>query len=334
MLRPVSLAFAAFALGPLASPVLPQVAIPVGPSADMLAPAIDRDGQIIAFGAAVNPDGSLQTVPDLWIWSSANHAARRLTNYGSTGGSSAVTSFALSADGSQVAYVASASGGQVGEIHVIDAASGSDRLVASDKQGCIQPLVVCPACFFPCVHDPHFTADGRVLYATSHSQPFYVAGTDGTVTRLPVYSGYLASGPRRVISDNGLLVFISSAPSGPTFAASPENVYLINLDGSALRNLTQFSNVNVYVQDAVIGANGGMIAFTSNGGSPDASAPLRIFDIKADGTGLRQLTSGRDDATNPSLSGDGSLLAFVQSGQIKVLPAGGGGPASNLTSFR
>lgn len=334
MLCPVSLVCAAFALGPLAIPVLPQLAIPVGPSAPLLAPAIDRDGRMIAFVAAVDPDGTLQNVPDLWIWNAANNAARRLTNYASTGNPSAVTSLALSADGSQVAYVASESGGQVGEIHVIDAASGSDRLFASDKQGCVQPLVVCPACFFPCVQDPHFTADGRVLYAASRSQPFYVASADGQVTPLAVYSGYLAYGPRRVVSDNGLLVFVSTAPSGPTFAAAPENVYLVNLDGSGLRNLTQFSNLNFYVQDAVISADGGTIAFAGNGGSPDASAPLQIFAINAGGTGLRQLTSGLGAASNPSLSGDGSLVAFVQSGQIKVVPAGGSNGASSLTSFR
>jgi uncharacterized protein (TIGR03437 family) len=333
MLRRVSFVFAAFAFGPLASPVLPQLAIPVGPSAALLAPAIDWDGRILAFAAAVNPDGTSQTVPDLWIWSSADNAARRLTNFASTGGSSAVTSFALSADGAQVAYVASASGGQVGEIHVIDAASGSDHLLASDMQGCVQPMLVCMGCFFPCVHDPHFTADGRVLYATSRSQPFYVATADGTVTPLPVYSGYLAYGPRRVVSDNGLVVFISSTPSGPTNAGAPQDIYLISLDGSGLVNLTQFSTVDVYAQDAVISANGGTIAFESNAGLPYASA-LQIFAINADGTGLRQLTSGPDAATNPSLSGDGSLVAFVQSGQIQVMPAGGSSPASSLTSLR
>jgi len=334
MLRPVSLILAACAFGPLAGPILPQVAIPIGPPADLLAPAVDRDGGVIAFGAAVNPDGTPQTVPDLWIWSSTNHTARRLTNYASAGGSSAVTSFALSADGSQVAYVASSLGGQVGEIHVIDAASGSDRLLATDKQGCVQPLVVCAGCFFPCVYDPHLTGDGRVLYATSRSQPFYVVTVGGTVTPLPLYSGYLAAGPRRVVSDNGLLVFMSSAPSSPTSSGGPANVYLVNLDGTGLRNLTQFSNANFYAQDAVISAGGGTIAFTGNGGSPDASAPLQIFAINADGTGLRQLTSGPDAATNPSLSGDGSLVAFVQSGQIKILPTGGGSPASSLTNFR
>ena len=282
----------------------------------------------------MDPDGTPQNVPDLWIWNAVNNAARRLTNYASTGDSTAVTSFALSADGSQVAYVASGSGGQVGEIHVIDAASGSDRLLARDKQGCIQPAVVCPSCFFPCVHDPHFTADGRVLYATSGNQPFYVASADGTVTPLPVYSGSLASGPRRVISDNGLMVFVSSAPSGPTFAAAPANVYLIKLNGSGLRNLTQFSSVKVYAQDVVISADGGTIAFASNTGAADTSAPPQIFAINPDGTGLRQLTSGPDAATNPSLSGDGSLVAFVQSGQIKTSPASGAGTASSLASFR
>ena len=285
----------------------------------------------MVFGAAVNPDGTPQIVPDLWMWNAANNAVQRLTNYASAGGNSAVTSFALSADGSQVAYVASLSGGLVGEIHVIDTASGADHLVATDKQGCVQPEVVCPGCFFPCVHDPHFTADGRVLYTAS---TFYLASADGQVTSLPIYSGYLASGPRRVISDNGLLVFVSSAPSGPINTAAPSNVYLINIDGSGLRNVTQFTDANTYVQDAVIGAGGGTIAFTGNAGSPDASAPLQVFAIDADGTGLRQLTSGPDGASNPSLSGDGSLVALDEAGQIQVMPADGSGPASSLTSFQ
>jgi uncharacterized protein (TIGR03437 family) len=265
------------------------------------------------------------------MWNAANNAVQRLTNYASAGGNSAVTSFALSADGSQVVYVASLSGGLVGEIHLIDTASGADHLIATDKQGCVQPLVTCPGCFFPCVRDPHLTADGRVLYTAS---TFYVARANGQVTPLPIYSGYLASGPRRVISDNGLLVFVSSAPSGPIDTAAPWNVYLINIDGSGLRNLTQFTDANTYVQDAVIGAGGGTIAFTGNAGSPDASAPLQIFAINADGTGLRQLTFGPNGAANPSLSEDGSLVAFDEAGQIEVMPVDGGSPASSLTSFQ
>lgn len=333
MLRPVSLVCAAWTFGLLASPAPAQPTILIGPSPHLLAPAIDRDGRILAFSATVNPDGSSQNVPDLWIWNAVHNASRRLTNYASTGGSTAVTSFALSADGSQVAYVASGSGGQVGEVHVIDATSGSDRFLARDKQGCVQPALFCPSCFFPCVHDPHFTADGHVLYATSRNPPFYVASADGTVTSLPVYSGSLASGPRRVISDNGMVVFVSSAPAGPTFAAAPANVYLTKLDGSGLRKLTQFSATNVYAQDAVISADGGTIAFASNAGLPDASPAPQIFTIKLDGTGLRQLTSGPDAATNPTLSGDGALVAYVQSGQIKVAPANGSSPASTLANF-
>lgn len=327
-------AVAVLTSGPIARPVLPQISAPVGPSGALVAPAIDRDGQVLAFGAAVNPDGARRNALDLWIWNAAGHAARRLTDFGSSDGSTAVTSFALSADGSQAAYVASTSGGQVGEIHLVDSASGSDRLLATDKLGCIQPLVICPACFFPCVHDPHFTADGRVLWGTSRDQPFYIAGGDGTVSPLPFYSGYLAPGPRRVISDSGLLVFVSSAPSGPTFAAAPADVYVANLDGTGLRNLTHFPNLNVYAQEAVISADGGTIAFVSNAVSADADAPQQIFTIHADGNTLRQVTFGPGGAGNPSLSGDGSLVAFVQSGQIQATPADGGGAATSLTGLR
>ena len=318
--------FAVSASWLLAGTALPQDVIPVSPSAVLLPPAIDQDGQAIAFGATVKPDGTPQSVPDLWIWNAAQNSVRRLTNYASTGGSSAVTACALSTDGSQAAYIASAQGGQIGEIHVIDTATGADRLLATDNQGCVQPLVTCLGCFFPCAYDPHFTPDGRVLYATSRSQPFYIASADGTVTQVPLYGGGLATGPRRVISNNGLFVFVSSSPSGPIFTAAPVNVYVANLDGSGLRNLTQYTDANDYAQDAVISADGGTVAFATSAGA--------IFTVHADGTGLQQVSSGTDAASDPSLSADGSLVAFVQSGQVKVLPLGGANAPETLTSFR
>lgn len=334
MPRPVFAVLAALVGGLLAGPAVPQEVIAIGPSNPMLPPAIDREGQTVVFGAAVDPGGSVEIIADLWVRNLPGSAVTRLTNYAGAGITTAVTSYTLSEDGTQVAYVLSAVGGLSGEIHVIDTASGSDRLLTTDKRGCVQPLVTCLGCFFPCVHDPHFTADGRVLYTDSGSQPFFLVSPTGTVTTLPVYSGYLALGQQRVISDNGLVVFTSTAPSGPVTGAGTLDAYVMNLNGAGLRNLTQFSNTNVSAQNAVISANGETIAFESNSGLTGTAGMPQIFAINADGTGLRQLTSGPDPATHASLSADGSWLAYAQSGQVKVSPTGSAGPPASVISFR
>src|SRR5258706_2506588 len=153
---------------------------------------------------------------------------------------------------------------------------------------------------------------------------------------LPVYSGSLSPAPQRFVSGNGQMVFTSSAPAGPTFAASATNVYLMNLDGTNIRNITNFSDPSIYAQNAVISADATTVAFESNydrmfvGGSQT----IRIFLIRSDGSGLLALTSGKDSAANPSLSGDGSLLAFVQSAQIYLVGTDGQSPPSALTHLR
>ena len=224
------------------------------------------------------------------------------------------------------------------EVHLFDMLTGSDRTLVTDKLGCIQPLIACPNvnCFFPCVHNPRVASDGSILYAVSRQQPFFRILADASVINLPVYSGYLAPAPQRFVSGNGQVVFTSSAPHGPTFAASATDVYLMNLDGTNIRNITKFPNPSIYAQNAVISADAALIAFESNydptlvGGSQTT----RIYLIRSDGSGLLAVTSGTDSATNPSLSGDGSLLAFTQSGQIYAAGTDGQSQPSSLTHLR
>lgn len=339
MPRPVPSVSAAI-VGLFAAPLLPQqFPIFLGQSNQVLAPSISGDGSLIAFGSSVDPDGTSGNAAAAWLWRRADAALSRLTNYGIAAEPSMVTAVALSPDGSKVVYtVYIPSAQRTEEVHEIDTARGSDLLVARDTQGCIQPLIACPSinCFFPCVHQPHFTRDGRVLYAVSRSRPFYLASMNGVVTQLPVYSGSLAEGPQRVVSDDGLVVFTSSAPAGPTFAAQPMDEYVMNLDGTSVRNLTHLPSTTLYAQNAVISADGRTIAFESNFGADSGASNLtpRIFAIDADGSGLRQLSTGPDAATNPSLTADGRLVSFAQSGQIKVTDTSGSGAIAVLTDFQ
>src|ERR1019366_8838584 len=164
---------------------------------------------------------------------------------------------------------------------VVEVPSGVDRIVAVDTGGCIQPLeaAICFGCVFTCVNAPHITDDGaKVLYSVSRSQPFYVVNADGTgLAHLPVYSGVLAPAPQRVISQSGLVVFTSSSPSPPapgppTVGPFVQDVYVMNLDGTNIQDVTKFGNNTplpapfstlslLSPYNATISADGGSIVF-------------------------------------------------------------------------
>ena len=312
--------FAALTYGLLAAPALPQELIALVPPSPLSPPAVDSWGHAIAFVAQVAADGTPLPMPDIWLWNSASNSARRLTNYAVGTNPSAVTDVTLSSDGATIACVVSTSG-QGEQIHVIDTAAATDTLLTTDTKGCVIPDAICVGCSYSCVHDPHFTPDGRVLYAASRSQPFYTVSPAGTVVQLPIYSGQLARAAQRVVSDAGLMVFTSEQP-GNNMVLAPIDVYLANLDGTAVRNVTSFPNESIYSRNAVISADGLTIVFESNYGAGGvATQGQQIFAINADGTNLRQLSAGSDNASDPSLSADGSTVAFTQSGAIKIVPA-------------
>ncbi|MBI3694378.1 MAG: hypothetical protein HY238_06020 [Acidobacteria bacterium] len=300
-----------------------QSAIPVfiGRPITLLPAAVDGAGQKVAFGAAITPDGATLAITDIYLTAQDGAGLRRLTRLaGDPRPPQGASAVAISADGSRVALTALL-GPSIEEVHVVDVATGADRTVAVDKEGCIQPL--CANCFFHCVNTPHLTADGaKVLYSVRRQQPFFLVNADGTgLTRLPVFSGGLAPGPQRVISKNGQIVFTSSAPAGPNFAATATDVYLCNLDGTNVRPVTKFGNdPSVFAFNAAISADGNTIAFEKDS---------QVWVVRADGTGLRSLASG----ATPSISGDGSLAAFVQGGQIYLVRADGTGLRA-LTSFK
>jgi len=297
----------------------------LGRAIGMVGPAVDAGGQRVLIGSAIAPDGTNGLPADLYIVMADGTGLRRLTRLPQ--GASAAS---LAEDGSRAAYTRLASGSEAGgeEVHVLDVASGADRTVALDTAGCIQPQ--CPNCFLSCVHSPHMTPDGsKVLYLGRRQQPFYVVNADGTGwTRLPVSSGGLAPAPQRVISRNGTVVFTSNAVAGPAFGPSAVDVYLMNLDGSSVRALTRFGNdPTVVSHQAVISGDGGVIAFESNRDPETGSAGRlwRVWVVRSDGTGLRALTAGSEASATPSISGNGSQVALVEDGQIRVARSDGGG---------
>jgi uncharacterized protein (TIGR03437 family) len=285
----------------------------LGDAINLIPPAVSADGTMVLFGAAMAPDGTVQKGTNLYLYTPAS--VRQLTSYAGDFNPTGVTSVTYAAG--MVGYTAlpgSASGAE--EVHLLDIAKGADRTLAVDKEGCIQPL--CVGCYRPCVGPVHISPDGtKVLYAVSRTQPFYVVNADGTgLTRLPVYTGALAPSPQRAIGRNGVAVFTSSAPNGPTFAAAATDVYCLNLDGTGLKQVTKFGNVLFFASNATISADGSAIAFESNYSDSGPVLATQIWTVRVDGSGLRRVSQGPDSAGSPSISADGSVLTYLQSGQI------------------
>src|SRR5207245_2539596 len=80
--------------------------------------------------------------------------------------------------------------------------------------------------------------------------------------------------------------------------------------------------------NAVISADGATVVFESNHAAPAEASRIWL----ARGGELRQLSDG--PASGPSVSADGSLVAFAQNGQIWVVRTDGKSVPAPLTSFK
>ncbi|MEO8099411.1 MAG: hypothetical protein ABI811_17030 [Acidobacteriota bacterium] len=287
--------------------------------------ALSATGSDVIFAAARQPNGQADTSTNVYRaqLSSGIPAISRLTDYKNGenlfGG---VTSVAYPGTGTRFAYTYTrATGSDEEEVHVLDYSSGSDRTLVVDRDGCIK--ILCIECLTTCLRSLHMTADaGTVLYEAARNQPFYtIPSAGGTATRLSIFEGSLAASGQRVISQTGKIVFTSAAPFGPTlgFAAQPVDVYTSNLNGSGIQQVTHLNDLNLRASDAVMSADGIWIAFqlTTQSG---ISAGTQVWAVRADGTGLRQLSDGGTNATTASISEDGSVVTFVQDSQVKQIP--------------
>ena len=152
-----------------------QSALPffIGRPIIMLPPAVDGSGQRVVFGSAITLDGVTFPTTDLYIAAADGTGLRRLTRLaGDFRPPQGATAVSFSADGSRAAFTAFLTGPERSseEVHVIDTATGADRTVVVDKEGCVQPLG-CPNCFFTCVNTPHLSPDGaKVLYMVSRDR--------------------------------------------------------------------------------------------------------------------------------------------------------------------
>lgn len=122
------------------------------------------------------------------------------------------------------------------------------------------------------------------------------------------------------LSGNGAKIFFqSSADHGLPTLFGGANMFVINWDGTGLRRLTDlpFSlwGFNVSATD-----DGTMVYFQNSMQFPPAINPdggMELWRVRADGTGLQQLTStdGRSDLVYSVISGSGSRLVALSYGR-------------------
>jgi Tol biopolymer transport system component len=178
---------------------------------------------------------------------------------------------------------------------------------------------------------PAWSPDGRTIAFISDSK-IYLMNADGSEHRQltkPPGGRSLAWSP-----DGRKLAFLRQGDCGQFCF----NLWVVNSDGSGLRNLTSKLDAGALrrgapASDPAWSPDGQMIAFVrlNNGlGSP-------IYVVKTDGSGLRRLTRPAALDADPTWSPDGRKIAFVSdrdpNSEIYVMNANGKGQR-NLTRNR
>lgn len=322
MRLPALLLFAVVLPG-VAQPLIVQLADVV----NLRNAAISYDGSEVFVAAGRNAAGDIQGATNIYrIQLLGSRFVTRLTRYDREDLFVGVTSLDYPGIGTRVAYSALPDPlKQEEEIRVVDFSSGADQLLTTDTEGCVK--IQCVDCYTVCVRNVHMSPDGGgILYATARTRPFYTISSGGTGgRRLDIHEGSLAPSGQRVISQAGKVVFTSAAPFGPTFAPAATDVYLMNFDGTDVQPLTNFGSPAVAASHAVISTNGQWIAFERTQGSS-----TQVWMVRSDGSGLRQVSVGSSNATQPSISADGDVVSFLQDGQVKRANAAGLGNITRL----
>jgi len=156
-----------------------------------------------------------------------------------------------------------------------------------------------------------------------------------SISQLTASDTWLPSAQPSISADGSAVAFTSRANLTGDNPGGAGQIFVMNLDGTGLRQLTS----GLYGSyDPSISADGSVVAFESQanltGGNPDRSP--EIFVVSSDGTGLLQLTSDPTETPYvyrwsrwPSISADGTVIAFAS--QSDLLP--GGNPDHSFEIF-
>ena len=186
-------------------------------------------------------------------------------------------------------------------------------------------------------YNASFSFDGQSVIFSSErngSADIFRARRDGTglerLTDSPAYDDQAALSP-----DNRSVAFVSTRGAGST------DIYILDLATRKVRNLTNSPGGDFRPSWS---ADGQMIAFTSDRGTGFPHAAGRwehlqagsVYVIRADGTGLRKLTTdGEATAGSPQWSADGKRMVFYELAVKDTFDVrfGGGSVASRIVSI-
>jgi TolB protein len=118
-----------------------------------------------------------------------------------------------------------------------------------------------------------------------------------TGRKLPFYNQRASTNASPEFSHDGQKILFAST------AAGIQQIYVANLDGSAIKRLTYSPAVET--EPKVNPKTGSEIIFTSG-----RSGPPQIYKMNMDGAAVDRLTNGEGEAVNPAWHPEGQLIAF------------------------
>ena len=192
-------------------------------------------------------------------------------------------------------------GGGAGIFVINSDGTGERPILGGTESACF--LVVCNW------SEPDWSPDGsKIAYTRIGSDPIHVMNADGTeATRITDISG----GDPTWSPDGSKIAFWSVVDGN-------FEIFVVNVDGSGLTNLTKSSADE---SDPAWSPDGSKIAYLGH----EDSGPLYIFVMNADGTNQTRLTNGLD-AGALTWSPDGSKIAFTRNRhRLYVMNADGTG---------
>jgi Tol biopolymer transport system component len=166
----------------------------------------------------------------------------------------------------------------------------------------------------------------KIAFQSNRAGPteIYVMNSDGSDVARLTYE--VIGGPSSVpaVSPDGRRVAFSVRVDGPAGPEVEFEVYVMNVDGTGLTNLSRNPAVD---WGPAWSPDGSKIAFVSGReGDPEGA---EIYVMNADGTGQMNLSNSPGWDSNPAWSPDGTRIAFASardgSGEIYVMSADGTG---------
>jgi TolB protein len=179
--------------------------------------------------------------------------------------------------------------------------------------------------------DPAFSSDGKISFVSQNVQPsnpegdseVYLMNPDGSDPRNLTNTSGAVSDQDPHFSPDGQQIAFTSFGKQPSNAEGDFEVYLMNADSSAQRNLTNNAGLSEFASD--FSSDGREIAFSSFGVQPsNPEGDFEVYLMDTDGTEMRNLTNttGGISDFDATLSPDGQTVAYVSAGVQSSNPGG------------